>query len=134
MKTFFPDDFKKYPVCVVDHINHEKTDLTLNNLRIVNPLANSRNRKAKNNYVGVSYSKEREKYASQISYRKKTIGLGRYICEIFAAIAYDLKSYEYYGNYRNFDNLSNFVFEQNKLSFVHNEEYHFLNNKKYSDI
>lgn len=41
MKMVCPDEFLKYPVCYIDHKNNEKKDLTLNNLRVVDPATNA---------------------------------------------------------------------------------------------
>jgi group I intron endonuclease len=48
-------------------------------------------------YVGVSYDKTRNKWKANVTYRTKTIFLGRFSTEIEAAIAYNVKAFEIWG-------------------------------------
>jgi len=101
----------------VDHINREKLDNRKVNLRLANYTQNSANRapKKEGQYKGVAYLPEfRErkdykgrKYVSPISKRYRATlkhdginyCLGSYDTPEEAAIAYDKKAYELYGEY-----------------------------------
>jgi len=48
-------------------------------------------------YVGVTFDKNRNKWASAINYKGKRVGLGRFATEKEAAIAYNIKAIELYG-------------------------------------
>lgn len=57
-----------------DHINWDRLDNRLSNLRVVTNQENLRNTKAK----GIYYSAERKKWVAQIGINYSVIGLGRY--------------------------------------------------------
>lgn len=68
---------------VVDHINGDTLNNRLNNLRIVDYIANGQNRTRlnKNNksgYRGVTWDKRFNKWFTQIQVNRKTINLGHY--------------------------------------------------------
>lgn len=74
-----------FTVCdnqTIDHINRDRLDNRKSNLRIVNYSENAINKgKQSNNtsgYVGVSFDKNRDKYAPHIKINRKKIFLGRY--------------------------------------------------------
>lgn len=75
---------------VVDHINHNTLDNTVDNLRVVTHLENARNRKGaqRNNKTsgirGVSWHKKTKKWRVQISFNGRRITKG-YFNELFAA-------------------------------------------------
>lgn len=92
-----PDDM------LVDHINGNRLDNRKQNLRICTFNENIRNRKKhKNNssgYKGVSYHKGKKKFQCRISYNGIRINLGNYECAKEAAIAYNKKAVELYGEF-----------------------------------
>lgn len=77
----------------IDHINGDKADNRLENLRLASRSQNARNRKANRSstskYLGVSWSDRYRKWVAQITCGGKNIYLGRYLHEIDAANAYD---------------------------------------------
>ena len=78
---------------VVDHINHDKLNNRLENLQLITNRENcSKDVKNKTSkYTGVSWSKSRNKWVSQIKINGKTVPLGRYKCELVAYIVYQKK-------------------------------------------
>lgn len=74
---------------VVDHINNNKTDNRVENLRIVTQRFNaSRNKNGSSQYCGVSWNKIKNRWVSRIVINKKIITLGSFKCELAAHIAY----------------------------------------------
>jgi hypothetical protein len=97
-----PDGF------VIDHIGKNETDPVkkklnnkLENLRVVSQSQNNQNRckskKASSLFIGVYRHKLANKWCAMISYNKKNIYLGIYADEEDAAIAYNKKAVELYG-------------------------------------
>ena len=78
---------------IVDHIDRNKLNNSLDNLRWVSISENNRNINKKNGtlsiYRGVSFHKINNKFISSIKINNKTIYLGRYKTEKEAAIAYN---------------------------------------------
>jgi len=68
----------------LDHINRDKSDNRISNLRIVN----SQENKFNNNAKGYSWDKSRNKWHSKIHINGKTINLGRFDNEEEARQAY----------------------------------------------
>jgi len=66
----------------IDHINNNRLDNRIDNLRIVTPMENTQKTiRGKNNhsgYAGVSFDKITNKWKAQISINSKTVNLGRY--------------------------------------------------------
>lgn len=66
----------------VDHINHDRTDNRIENLRLVNANENCKNQKAstrnKSGVVGVSWKSQKNKWHAQIMVDGKQIHLGFY--------------------------------------------------------
>jgi hypothetical protein len=81
-----PDGTQKI---VVDHINNDKNNNTLDNLQLLNQRENSsKNHKNKTSkYTGVSLTLNK-KYRASLTYNRKTINLGDYNCETLAYIKY----------------------------------------------
>lgn len=84
---------------VVDHINSNRLDNVLTNLRIISNRENTSNKKQfhSSKFVGVSFDKSRNKWSSQIYHNGKNLKLGRFNSEIEASLAYQ--------NYKNENNI-----------------------------
>jgi len=89
-----PDNYN----LVIDHIDRDKGNNILSNLRIVTQRVNTVNhgRKTTSKYTGVCFDKSRNKWMASIHVNKKTVNLGRFDKEIEAHLAYKkyLKSIE----------------------------------------
>jgi hypothetical protein len=77
---------------MLDHINQNRSDNRISNLRIVTHQENCFN----NNYKGYSWDKDRNKWKSQIHISGKTIHLGRYNTEQEARDAYLIAKEKYH--------------------------------------
>lgn len=94
---------------IVDHINGNKLDNRLINLRIATHKENKRNSGGKRNstssYKGVSWDSSRNKWIASIQYGGKTHHIGRFDDEVECAKAYDKACMRIYGAYAklNFD-------------------------------
>jgi len=76
---------------MIDHINRDRTDNRIENLRITNHLENNWNTK---DYKGVYFSKLKQKWRARIRFKGKDIELGFYKTESEAAEAYKNKKEE----------------------------------------
>ncbi len=89
----------------IDHINGDKLDNSISNLRSCNHKENSRNRKTpKNNtsgYKGVYWSKPHKKWGASIGYNRKTYHLGFFDCPKEASEVYKLKAMKLFGEFYN---------------------------------
>lgn len=86
----------------VDHINRDNSDYRRCNLRLCSPQDNTRNKSklnTNNNYIGVSYDKNRLKYRAYITVNKKQIFLGRFDKEEEALIARLVAEAIYFGEF-----------------------------------
>jgi len=87
----------------VDHINHNTLDYRKSNLRRASYQGNSANsRKLKigsSRYKGVSWDRSRSKWRVQIMLNRKNIFIGRFELEEEAAIAYNEKAKELFGEF-----------------------------------
>ncbi len=85
----------------VDHINNNTLDNRRSNLRLVTPLQNTMNKQSHKNscckYKGVSRSRAR--FKAQIFHSKKSIFLGVFNSPEEAALAYNKKAIELYGEF-----------------------------------
>jgi hypothetical protein len=102
---------------IVDHINNKKNDNRTENLRI-STLSNNSHNKIKNTtksskYFGVSFQKNQFKWSSTITQNSKKFFLGNYDIEIKAAIAYNIKAQEIYGNFSNLNDISKEDYDAN---------------------
>ena len=93
----------------VDHINGNTLDNRKENLRLCTNQQNQWNSKRnKNNtsgYKGVSYRKKHKVYRATINYNDKQIYLGTYKTKEQAALAYNKKAIELYGEYAYLNNV-----------------------------
>lgn len=91
------------PEVDVDHRNHCGLDNRNTNIRICTRSQNNQNQEAMrgetSKYKGVYWHKKAQKWHSQIKYNKKKIYLGLFNNEIKAAIAYDNKAKELFGEF-----------------------------------
>ena len=88
----------------VDHIDSNKSNNLRSNLRVCTHKENSRNtNKQRNNttstYKGVSYDKSRKKWEAYIMTNDRKYHLGRYETEKEAALKYNIKAKELFGEY-----------------------------------
>jgi len=90
---------------IVDHINKNRYDNRLSNLRIAKAGCNSHNRVKKyessSKYFGVSFNKRDNKWKSEIRHQNKRYSLGSFKDEKQAAEAYNKKAVELYGEFAN---------------------------------
>lgn len=77
---------------VVDHIDFNRTNNHLSNLRVVTTRKNTdqKHLKSSSKYTGVHWKGERKKWVATISINSKTKYLGSFPCEIDASNAYEL--------------------------------------------
>jgi len=98
--------YGKWPDLVIDHINRDRSDNRLCNLRVVSIKNNARNAGPKSGkYSGVHFETSRSMWVAKIRVDDgKRVFLGRFPCPTLAAMAYDKASSEYHGEfgYRNF--------------------------------
>lgn len=88
---------------IIDHINGNKLDNRLVNLRFVSYKENIRNSSSKNNstsgFKGVSWDSSRNKWIASIQHGGKTHHIGRFDNEEECARAYDKECMRVYGRY-----------------------------------
>ena len=91
----------------VDHIDRNKLNNDVTNLRWCTNQQNQQNKANESNctsqYKGVHYDKSRNKWASKIAVDKKTIHIGRFDNEEDAGRAYDNKAAELFGEFAYFN-------------------------------
>jgi hypothetical protein len=91
------------PAEQVDHINGNRADNRIANLRPVSIQKNRMNKcKQSNNtsgYKGVYYRKDTGKWSAQIGMKGNITRLGCYNCPTLAALAYDKAAREMHGSY-----------------------------------
>lgn len=100
----------------VDHINGNRLDNQRINLRVVTSQQNKQNRhrnlKGKTSkYKGVSWNKKNQNWYARIKINCKQIYLGCFIDEVQAALEYDKKAIELFGEYAR----PNFIQKDNNL-------------------
>ena len=92
---------------VVDHINGDGLDNRKSNMRLCTNKENCRNqvkgtgRKYTSQYKGVTYFRPTKKWKAEIVYNRETTCLGYFLIEKDAALAYDNKAKELYGEFAN---------------------------------
>ena len=87
----------------VDHINGDSLDNRRSNLRSATRSQNAANRAKAggmtSQYKGVSWDKANQKWRSTIMVDYKQVSLGRFESEHDAALAYNIKAFELYGEF-----------------------------------
>ena len=106
-ETFIPNPDN---LPLIDHINRDKTNNSIANLRWVTNQQNCMNQsKSKNTtsslHKGVYWDKQHKKWRSQIMIDGKTINLGRFNSEEEAARKYDQKALELFGEFSVLNNI-----------------------------
>ena len=90
-----------WPVDFLDHINGNKSDNRIANLRECNNSENQANQRLharnKSGFKGVRWHKVACKWLSQITYNGKSLHIGSFIDPSEAAAAYDMKAIELKG-------------------------------------
>jgi hypothetical protein len=113
----------------IDHINNNRLDNRKINLRKTNSSGNNNNRtkntKSTSKYQGVNFFQRDLTWMAQITKDHKYHFLGYYITEIEAAIAYNLKATELYG-----DNANLNIFEKDVENLTEKVIKQITNNKK----
>ncbi len=88
---------------LVDHIDHDGLNNRKANLRLCSIAQNNQNsrpnRNAASKYKGVSWAQSCRKWFARIRPNRKTIYLGLFTDEIEAALAYDRKAKELFGEF-----------------------------------
>lgn len=88
------------PAGQIDHINGDKSDNRIANLRVVSAALNSQNRPAQSNnktgFKGVSFNTRRTRFHACIRVAGKTIHLGNFVKAEDAAAAYALAAARYH--------------------------------------
>lgn len=104
------------PENFIDHIDGNRSNNIFTNLRDVNHISNNRNitsisknksQEVENEYLGVYYIERTGNWTSAINFKNKKIHLGRFITKEEAALAYQLKRIELYGEEFCFSNEDN---------------------------
>jgi len=93
-----------WPEGSIDHINADRKDNRIENLRIASHKQNGMNRKKQKGgssslYKGVSWYQQTKRWKSYIRLGKSTVHLGYYLSEVDAAKAYDSAAKKYFGDY-----------------------------------
>lgn len=88
----------------IDHINHDRSDNRIQNLRMVTKISNGRNLTKKINntsgVTGVSWYKSRGKWRVQIMVDRKSMHIG-YFSDFESAVAARISANERYGFHKN---------------------------------
>lgn len=97
-----------FPDTLVDHENGMKTDCRRSNLRLATPAQNRQNtrkqrKKTYSKYKGVS--KFKGSWKAQIVHKYKHYHLGTFRSEEEAAMAYNLKAIEFFGEFAEINNV-----------------------------
>ena len=97
--------YGEMPPLNIDHINGNRSDNRICNLRLANQsqnTANSKLSKANNSgFKGVTWRKDIKKWGSQLTFNYKHISLGCFETKEEAAEAYKKAANQYFGKYAN---------------------------------
>jgi hypothetical protein len=93
----------------IDHINRERTDNRIANLRLATNGQNKANSSPRecSNYRGITFDAERSKWTASIQHNEKSIYLGRYQTQEEAARAYNHKAREIFGEFAYINDVPN---------------------------
>ena len=87
----------------IDHINRNPLDNRKHNLRITTRQGNCMNvgpmKNRSSKYKGVHWHKKKQRWIAKITKDRKTIHIGTYLNEIYAAGKYDQKARELFGEF-----------------------------------
>ncbi len=93
----------EWPAQSIDHINGDRSDNRLENLRVADHHQNGYNRKPSRNsstgIVGVYWSRHRGLFSADITFQGKTIYLGRFATLNEAVAVRRLAEWKYFGQY-----------------------------------
>lgn len=94
----------EFPAEHTDHINHDRVDNRIENLRSVTNRQNNFNQRKRikrtsSRYKGVSWNTRRRKWKAAIKLGNKHLTIGYYASEFEAALKYNQVATEYYGPY-----------------------------------
>lgn len=91
------------PVDMIDHIDMDRSNNRINNLRDATNAQNQGNSKVRKDNVsgikGVCWSSTRNKWFAQIKYNNKQLFLGRYKTKEEAALTYEQAAKKYFGEF-----------------------------------
>lgn len=100
----------------VDHINGNRLDNRITNLRFCNDKQNahnSMNRGGSSKYKGVHWDKRKRRWIAQIGIEWKRIHLGNFLSEEQAAAAYNQAAIKYHGEFASFNAVHAFANRMN---------------------
>jgi hypothetical protein len=93
----------EWPIGDIDHINENKSDNRISNLRVASRSENMFNRGSNKNNTsgikGVSFCKSTNRWRAQITMDRKSVNVGRFKTKEEAADAYILKAREIRGEF-----------------------------------
>jgi hypothetical protein len=99
--------YGQWPKQPVDHINGNRADNRISNLRLASPSENGRNRcRPKNNtsgFKGVSWNPKRKLWQATIKYEGSNKNLGSFATREKASLAYNRAALLFHGKFANLD-------------------------------
>ena len=94
-----------WPYALIDHVDGNKTNNKIQNLREATASQNSCNRKAtingKSKFLGVYWHSHDKRWRAKLKSNGKQFHLGNFTCEIKAAKAYDAAAIKFHGEFAN---------------------------------